>query len=71
MDETSTISVPDAYRAMCNFVETYWKRGNRAGLDDPIECLLSDIQFGAAGPTNPADPAQWQDFLDAVRRVAQ
>ena len=71
MDGTATISVADAYRAMVDFIDAYWKRGDRSELDDPIGCLLSDIQFGAAGPTNPADPAQWRDFLDAVRRVAQ
>ncbi len=72
MEENSTISVGDAYRAMFEFLDAYWKRGSRAGLDDPIGCLLSDIQYGdKLGPTKTADPAQWPDFLEAVRKVTK
>ena len=72
MEESSQITLGDAYRAMCQFLEAYWRRGNRAETDDPIAVLLSDIQFGATvGPTKPADPAQWHHWLDAVRKITR
>lgn len=69
MDENAMISVADAYRTMVEFLNAYWQRGSRRGEDDPIATMLSDIQFGAAGPTATADPAQWADFLKAAEKV--
>jgi hypothetical protein len=69
MDESAMISVADAYRTMVEFLNVYWQRGSRSGEEDPIASLLSDIQFGAAGPMAPADPAQWADFLKAAEKV--
>lgn len=71
MNENSTISVSDAYRAMYAFLNAYWHRGNRASEDDPIGSLLGDIQFGKDGPTKTADPAQWRDWLAAVEKVTK
>lgn len=71
MDETAMISVADAYRAMVEFLNAYWERGSRSGEADPIASLLSDIQFGTAGPMAPADPGQWADFLKAAQKVTQ
>ena len=68
MDATSTITVADAYRAMFVFITAYWERGGRT---DEIGSMLGDVQYGISGPTEPADPAQWQDWLDAVARVTQ
>lgn len=71
MDENAMISVADAYRAMVEFLNAYWIRGSRSGEGDPIASLLSDIQFGTAGPTATADPAQWADFLSAAEKVTR
>jgi len=68
MDENSTISVSGAYRAMFEFVYAYWKRG---GEQDEVGSMLGDIQFGKAGPTETADPAQWSDWLAAVEKVTK
>lgn len=53
-----------AFAAMRIFLETYWERGGRS--DTQIADLLSSIQ-GAPGAT--ADPAQWGDWLSAVREA--
>ncbi|MBL0966421.1 MAG: hypothetical protein IBJ05_06275 [Blastomonas sp.] len=71
MDETSMISVADAYRAMVEFLNAYWQRGSRSDEPDPIASLLGDIQFGEVGPTATADPAQWADFLRAAEKVTR
>ena len=68
MDENSTISVTDAYRAMYEFVSAYWMRGGKEG---EVGSMLGDIQFGKAGPTETADPAQWSDWLVAVEKVTK
>jgi hypothetical protein len=68
MDESTMITVGDAYRAMFEFVDAYWHRGSES--DDQIASMLSSMQFGTVGPTETADPAQWQDWLDAVKKVA-
>ena len=71
MDEDSMISVAEAYRAMVEFLNAYWQRGSRSSEDDPIASLLSDLQYGDAGPTETADPAQWTDFLKSAEKVTR
>ncbi|MEO1048850.1 MAG: hypothetical protein AAFW59_11040 [Pseudomonadota bacterium] len=68
MDENSTIRIDNAYRAMFEFVEAYWKRGGQQG---EIGSMLGDIQFGKNVPTETADPAQWHDWLAAVEKVTK
>jgi len=69
MDENSQITLSHAYRAMCSFVDAYWRRGGQA--DDQIASMIGDMQFGESfGPTKTADPAQWNDWLDAVKKVS-
>ena len=67
MDESKMVTVGDAYRAMFEFIDAYWRRGLEA--DDQIASMLSSMQFGNAGPTDTIDPAQWQDWLEAVKKV--
>lgn len=67
MDENAMITVGDAYRAMFEFIEAYWRRGLES--DDQIASMLGSMQFGSAGPTQTIDPAQWQDWLTAIDRV--
>ena len=58
------ITTEQAFVAMQNFLEAYWERGGRS--ESEIAILLGSLQ-GAPGAT--ADPAQWGDWLDAVRRA--
>jgi hypothetical protein len=58
------ITTEQAFVAMQNFLETYWERGGRS--EPEIAALLSSIQ---GGPGATADPAQWGDWLDAVRKA--
>jgi hypothetical protein len=68
MDENTTITVGDAYRAMFKFLDAYWERGLRS--DDEIANLLSSMEYGdELGPTQTMDPAQWHDWLDAVKAI--
>jgi hypothetical protein len=67
VDENTMVTVGDAYRAMFEFVDAYWRRGLET--DDQIASMLGSMQFGNAGPVKTIDPAQWQDWLDAVKKV--
>ena len=53
-----------AYAAMLQFLEAYWVRGGKASHD--IASLLSSMQLAHEGTL---DPAQWDDWKDAVARV--
>jgi len=57
------ISVQQAYRAMCFFLEAY----NSRGPSDEIEILLGNLQLMDDG--NPFDPAAWDDWLEAVGKL--
>jgi hypothetical protein len=63
MDDSLTIT--EGFRAMLVFLDRYYERGGSQSED--IAALLSGISqtLWADGSTN--DPAQWQDWLDAVR----
>lgn len=67
MDESTTVTVGDAYRAMFEFIDAYWRRGLES--DDQIASMLGSMQFASASPVNTIDPAQWQDWLEAVKKV--
>ena len=64
MNETLTFK--EAYKAMFIFVREYYYR---TGRPDSIGNLLSDTQLLESGI--PADPASWQDWLDAVNKVIE
>ena len=70
MDQNTEITVAEAYVAMRTFVESFWERGGSAH-DSDLSDLLSFGQYGEAGPTKTADPAQWSDWLDAVKKAKQ
>lgn len=57
------VSVDDAYRAMFEFLEGYLER-TRA---DEIGALLGCMNL--AGDGQPMDPAIWDDWMEAVRKV--
>ncbi|MDG2004581.1 MAG: hypothetical protein P8J20_14765 [Novosphingobium sp.] len=70
MDEGSQITLGDAYRAMFQFLEEYWRRGLKT--DDQIASLLGSMQYGEElGPTKTMDPAQWADWIEAVKEIRQ
>lgn len=60
-----SLTITEAFRAMLIFLDRYYERGG--GQSEDIATLLSGISqtVWADGSTN--DPAQWQDWLDAVR----
>ena len=60
-----SLTITESFRAMLIFLDRYYERGG--GQSEDIATLLSGISqtVWADGSTN--DPAQWQDWLDAVR----
>lgn len=60
----SLLTLGEAYRVMCIFIERYNARGTSNTLD-----LLADIGLSAWRDGSSADPAQLQDFLDASKEV--
>jgi hypothetical protein len=66
-DESLRLSVREAFDAVRNFLEAYWERGLRSS--DDIAVLLSSMSGEMTKDGRPGDPAQWTDWLDAVRRV--
>jgi hypothetical protein len=60
------LSAEQAFQAMAQFLEQYYVRVGRKG---ELATVLSDIQTMPDG--RPADPAAWEDWLDAVRVVLE
>jgi hypothetical protein len=60
------LSGEQAFQAMSRFLERYYER---AGGRGELAAVLSDIQTMPDG--RPADPAAWEDWLDAVRVVLE
>jgi hypothetical protein len=58
------LSAQQGFQAMSRFLEQYDRRVGREG---DLAAVLSDIQIMPDG--RPADPAAWQDWLEAVRMV--
>ena len=56
-----------AYKAMFRFLENYWERGERN--DDDIAVLLGSMNMEIFQGGQPADPAMWSDWLDAIGEV--
>jgi hypothetical protein len=61
------ITTKDAFRAMVIFLDRYYERGNRA---DSLENVLGDISNTLWADGGPNDPAQWSDWLAAVRAAS-
>lgn len=57
------LTIIDAFSAMRNYLEAYYERTS----SDDIACILSDTQFFSEGET--ADPAAWQDWINAVSKT--
>jgi hypothetical protein len=61
-----TLTLLEAYKAMVVFIDNFYMRGGNQGeLDFLLMCikLLDDDK--------PADPAMWQDWLDAVKESGE
>jgi len=56
-----------AYKAMFRFLENYYERGGRN--DDEIAVLLSSMSMEIFQDGETADPAMWDDWLDAIGEV--
>jgi hypothetical protein len=66
-DETPRLSLRESLEAARYFLEAYWERGERSS--DDIATLLSSMDGEMTRDGRPGDPAQWTDWLDAVRKV--
>jgi hypothetical protein len=60
------LSAEQAFQAMAQFLEQYY---DRVGKKAELAVVLSDMQIMPDG--RPADPAAWEDWLDAVRAVLE
>jgi hypothetical protein len=60
------LSSEQAFQAMAQFLEQYYER---VGRKAELAVVLSDMQIMPDG--RPADPAAWEDWLDAVRTVLE
>jgi hypothetical protein len=56
-----------AFEAMRLFLEAYWERGGRSS--DDLAALLGELDTSVWADDAPGDPAQWTDWLEAVRRA--
>ncbi|MEK6733572.1 MAG: hypothetical protein AABY27_00490 [Pseudomonadota bacterium] len=63
--KTTMLNECEAYEAMFNFLEAYY---NRTKSDD-IGSLLGDLQL--LDDKQPADPAAWRDWLEAIQNVVK
>ncbi|WP_342149165.1 hypothetical protein [Methylorubrum sp. SB2] len=61
------ITVDDAFEAMRVFLEAYWRRGD--ACSDDIAVLLGFLNRNREASILPLDPAQYEDWLDAVSVV--
>ena len=59
------------FEAMRQFIDAYWRRGGETSKD--LRHLLDNIDAESLtqrdGTPVPADPAMWQDWLDAIERA--
>lgn len=60
------LSEEQAFHAMSRFLERYYERTGGKG---ELAAVLSDMQTMPDG--RPADPAAWEDWLDAIRVVLE
>lgn len=62
--ESILITIDDAFEAVRVFIESYWERGGNSS--DDIAILLGSLNRNREIDVTPLDPAQWQDWLNAV-----
>lgn len=60
-----SLTVNEAYRAMFLFLEQYYEIGGRRSED--IATMLSGMAQTLWTDGSPNDPAQWDDWLTAVK----
>ena len=64
------LTIYQAYKAMYKFLITYYYH---IGKPEEVGLLLSDMQLvknrKPAEDGMPADPAMWEDWLEAVKKV--
>jgi len=69
LSEMPVLDALEAFDAMRAFLEAYWERGLKSS--DDLALLLSgierDLRIRPDGGT--LDPAQWDDWLDAIATV--
>jgi hypothetical protein len=56
-----------AFEAMRHFLEAHWERGGRTS--DDLAILLGELSTDLWADGMPGDPAQWQDWLNAIDRA--
>ncbi len=61
-DELITINV--AFDAMTHFLHAWWRRGGETS--DDVAVILGGLDRTVFVGGGPADPAFWDDFLNAV-----
>jgi hypothetical protein len=62
---SDSLTTAEAYRAMLFFLERYYERGGCQSED--IAALLSGMSQGLWADGGTSDPAQWHDWLAAVK----
>jgi len=68
-DYSAKLTAAEALRAMHHFIEAYAKRYPQS--PEAIAQLLGDIDCSFTLDGGPADPAQWGDWLQAIKMVKQ
>jgi len=63
---SESLTYNQAYKAIFEFIQAYYFRKDRP---DKLGSMLGDIQLIDDG--KPADPAMWDDWLYAVRKVIE
>ncbi len=61
------LSEHEAYDSMVAFLHSYWERGGKSSND--LADLLSNLSRGTWADGAPADPAQWADWLTALKKI--
>jgi hypothetical protein len=64
----SRLTEQQAYDAMFRFLDTYWER---TGRPDELGALLGSMSREIWTDHEPADPAMWEDWVDAVKYVTK
>ena len=63
-----SLTVREAYEVMFQFMQDYWNRGH----SEEIVMILSNMWITPREEGNhTADPAYWEDWLDAVKKVKE
>jgi hypothetical protein len=62
-----SLTTREAFDAMRYFLEAFWERGSRSS--EGVGFLVSAMDGSMTADGGPIDGAQWNDWLEAVRRV--